>query len=209
MTHLTFEQLNDIADGRRPTADGERHLELCGECQATLRRVRELIASVQRLPRDVDPPPEVWASLRTRVGGARPSAIRRWRIGWLATAAAIIFVAGIALLVPGRPGPGKAKAKGVPVAAAPAGVMHLAVEQNYTTTVDELRRTLETQRATLSPATLRVLERSLATIDTAIAEARAALASDPANQALITILSANYEHKVELLKRATELSPKS
>jgi hypothetical protein len=58
----------------------------------------------------------------------------------------------------------------------------------------------------LSPATVRVVERSLATIDTAIAEARAALASDPANRSLVEILSANYERKVELLQRATELS---
>ena len=49
-------------------------------------------------------------------------------------------------------------------------------------------------------------ERSLATIDSAIAEARAALAADPANEALVRNLSAHYERKVELLHRATELS---
>jgi hypothetical protein len=209
MTHLTFDEISDAADGRQPAGDGGRHLEQCTECQATLRKVRDLIGAAHRLPREIEPPAEVWTSLRTRVGSARPRAIRRWSIGWVATAAAIIIVAGIALLVPGRPGPEKGKAKAIPPVVITDATMHLAIEQNYAGTVAELRRTLETQRAALSPATVRVLERSLATIDTAIAEARAALASDPANQALISILSANYEHKVELLKRATELSPKS
>jgi hypothetical protein len=210
MTHLTFERISEIADGPQTPADREPHLAECPECQDTLRRVRALVASARTLPRNIEPPAEIWTSLRTRVGAAPARASARWRFGWLATAAAIIIVAGIALLVPGQPGVRKGKAKALPpVATAPAPVMHLAIEQNYTATVDELRRALETQRATLSPATIRVLERSLATIDTAIAEARAALATDPANQILIKILSANYERKVELLQRATELQSSS
>ena len=58
----------------------------------------------------------------------------------------------------------------------------------------------------MSPATVRTVERALTVIDSAIAEARAALAADPANAALIDILSAHYERKVDLLQRATELS---
>ena len=38
-----------------------------------------------------------------------------------------------------------------------------------------------------------------------IAEARAALAADPGNDALLDVLSANYEQKVQLLRRASEL----
>jgi hypothetical protein len=82
----------------------------------------------------------------------------------------------------------------------------LAVAQNYEPTLADLRRTLDQQRTTLSPATLQVIEKAVATCDTAIAEARAALASDPANQSLLQILSAQFEHKVELLQRATQLS---
>lgn len=62
------------------------------------------------------------------------------------------------------------------------------------------------QRATLAPSTVAVVERSLATIDAAIAEARAALVADPANQSLAELLSTTYQHKVELLRRATEYS---
>jgi hypothetical protein len=82
-----------------------------------------------------------------------------------------------------------------------------AVEDNYTATLVDLRRTLDDQRATLAPQTVRVVEHSLAVIDTAIAEARAALAADPGSTVLIQILAAQYARKVDLLQRATRLSP--
>ena len=211
MTHLTFERISELADAPR-SGDADPHLAECDACRETFRRVRALIDAAHKLPRDVEPPAEIWSQLRTRVRSGPPAvaAARRWRLGWLATAAAIIIVAGAALLVPGQPGIRKGKAKGsAPAVSISDATMHLAIEQNYVGTVDELRRTLDAQRATLSPATVRVLERSLATIDTAIAEARQALAADPANQILIKILSANYERKVELLKRATELPSSS
>ena len=49
------------------------------------------------------------------------------------------------------------------------------------------------------------MDRSLAVIDTAIAETRAAITDDPNNAALVEILSSHYERKVELLQRASEL----
>ncbi len=65
---------------------------------------------------------------------------------------------------------------------------------------------LRAGRERLSPETVATVERSLATIDRAIREAREALARARANAALVDVLAANYEHKVELLRRATELS---
>src|SRR5207253_1558774 len=123
----------------------------------------------------------------------------------LAAAAAVVVLVGSALLLP--PAVGKSKGKGGVVQAPPATVspVVLAVEECYSPAIRDLRRTLDLQRGTLSPATLSVVERSLVTIDNAIAEARSALAADPANQALVQILSAQFEHKVDLLERATRL----
>lgn len=209
MTHLTFDQLSELAESRTPRAEGREHLESCAECRATLERVQRLIDAAHALPREVAPPPEVWTALQARVKTA-PRVARRarsWNLGWLAAAAAVVFFVGAALLLP--PSVGKSKGKGAvlppPVATRQSQVV-LAVEQNYEPTLADLRRTLDQQRSTLSPATLRVIEKAVATCDTAIAEARAALASDPANQALLQILSAQFEHKVELLQRATQLS---
>lgn len=206
MSHLTFEQISELAETRAPRADSREHLESCAECRATLERVRRLLDAAQSLPRDVAPPPEVWGALQARVKAAPLRAAPRSRsMGWLAAAAALFFV-GAALLRPWvERNEGPSGAAQSPVSSRPSPVV-LAVERNYEPTLADLRRTLEQQRSTLSPATLRVIERAVATCDSAIAEARAALASDPANQALLQILSAQFEHKVELLQRATQLT---
>jgi hypothetical protein len=215
MTHLTFEQISELAESRELKAESleARHLSECADCRETLRKVRELISSAHALSRDIAPPPEVWTALRDRVAresGFRHASRRWWHNGWLATAAAILLVVGTAILTPNLARRGKAKAKAVesrPVAAQP--VVLLAVDRNYASTVAELRATLDAQRPALAPSTVRAVERSLAVIDSAIAEARQALASDPANQALVDILSAHYERKVDLLQRASELSSSS
>jgi predicted anti-sigma-YlaC factor YlaD len=210
MSHLTFEEISEVAETRTPRADSRAHLESCAECRATLARVERLLAAAQALPREIAPPPEVWGALQARVKASPRTTrarSRSWTVGWLAAAAAVVFFVGAALLLP--PSVGKSKGKGAVVQRAPdAGQspVVLAVAQNYEPTLADLRRTLDQQRGTLSPATLQVIEKAVATCDTAIAEARAALASDPANQALLQILSAQFEHKVELLQRATQLS---
>ena len=61
----------------------------------------------------------------------------------------------------------------------------------------------------LDPATIATVERSLTTIDGAIAEARAALMRDPGNGTLSRLLASSYEQKVTLLRRASELTPRS
>lgn len=207
MSHLTFEQISELAETRTPHAESREHLDSCAECRATLERVQRLLDAARGLPRDIAPPPELWGELQTRVKAAKRLAPRRsWHPGWLVAAAAVVFFVGAALLLP--PSVERSKGKSVvqpPVSGGQPQVV-LAVEGNYEPTLADLRRTLDEQRSALSPATLRVIERAVATCDSAIAEARAALASDPANQALLQILSAQFEHKVELLQRATRLT---
>lgn len=101
---------------------------------------------------------------------------------------------GIDVAAAGRPG---ARA-----AALPAGFT--ASEAAFLADVAELDALLAAQRPSLSPATIAVVERSLATINAAIAEARAALLADPANLQLAEMLAANYRQKVELMRRAAE-----
>jgi len=206
MTHLTFEEISELAE----SGVASPHLVDCGECQASLARVRALLAAAHALPRDVEPPPEVWAAVRARMAAerqvSRASRHRWWHNGWLATAAALMLMLGTAtfvgVLARGRP----TKAKGMSVAAPPPSPVLLAVDRNYVATIRELRTALAGQRTTLSPATVQTVERSLRVIDDAIAEARAALAADPGNQALVDILASHYERQVDLLQRATELS---
>ena len=59
--------------------------------------------------------------------------------------------------------------------------------------------------AQLDPHTIAVLEQSVAVIDSAIAQSRAALAKDPASGLLATQLNYSLEKKVELLRTAALL----
>ena len=76
----------------------------------------------------------------------------------------------------------------------------------YDDTARQLEATLTLQRQRLSPKTIATVERSLAVIDSAIDEARRALLEDPSNRALVDIFAANYERKLDFLRRATELT---
>ena len=61
----------------------------------------------------------------------------------------------------------------------------------------------------LAPETVVAVERSLQTIETAIAEAREALARDPGSETLARLLVAGHDQKVELLRHATRLVTQS
>jgi len=215
MTHLTFEQISELVEHTVPDAPHAAHLTECSECRATYERVRSLVGAARALPHDVEPPAETWTAIRDGMRRERQGASpRRWMGArpWLAVAAvaavaAVLVIAIVSLLASRLRAPSSAPAAPVATLPSPLTVPAVqAVDRSYAGTISDLRAALTTQRAELSPATVRTVERALTVIDSAIAEARAALAADPANDALIDILSAHYERKVDLLQRATELS---
>ena len=79
-------------------------------------------------------------------------------------------------------------------------------DPGYDAAVAELERLLEAGRDRLDPETVAVLEQSLATIDQAMSEARAALQTDPTNFYLSEHLSATMNQKVRLLRQAVRLA---
>ena len=93
-----------------------------------------------------------------------------------------------------------------PVSAAPVSLtksnpaLAAALDQ-YQQASHELEEAVTDRATTLSPQTREVVRRSLATIDGAITDLRAALGSDPRNAALGSYLSAAYEQKLDFLKR--------
>jgi hypothetical protein len=87
---------------------------------------------------------------------------------------------------------------------------HLVVaERGYARSMEALWRTLDERRDSLAPSTVATVERSLRIADSAIAEARSALERDPANRVLADLLVSNYERKLDLLRRASELAPRT
>jgi len=92
----------------------------------------------------------------------------------------------------------------VPPSVLPVGFT--MAEGEYSRAIGELLQAVDAQRSRLSPETIRTVDRSLAVIDSAIAEARNALVADPNNATLVDLLSASYQRKLDLLRRTSELS---
>ena len=219
--HLSWDTLNDLASGALDASDRRaavEHADGCAECAATLEALRRTIDVASALPRSIEPPPDVWQSIRESIDASKVAAIPSApgsRIPWwasprrLAVAATALVVASSALtaLVMQR----SSATAGEEVAVRQASLPRewKAAEEGYLASVSELHDQLDEQRAGLSPATVATVERSLAVIDSAIAEARGALLRDPANAALADLLASNYRQKVELLRRATQLDPRS
>ena len=207
MTHIAFERISAMADAQSDVVAGGvegKHLKECAECRERLRALRSVLATAHALPREMTPPPEAWEGIRARM--ARPSrAAQRWYgRPWMAAAAAVIFLAGGALILPfDVDSTNKLKGRSVPAERTPVAIA--AVEKHYTATLDELRQALDAQRPALDASVTGVVDKSLADIDAAITETREALLADPANGSLVDILSSHYERKVDLLQRATEL----
>ncbi len=215
LTHPSFETLNDFVDGRLvPDArlDCARHVESCTECAAAIHELRASLAAALALPREVAVPDGLWDDVRASIARKQVVALpvrENSRRGWsfaprtlIAAAVALVAVSSFTTAVLVRQPPA-----GQPAAAAVLPASWLASEQGYLESAESLGRLLEAQRGELDPATIAAVERSLATIDAAIGEARSALLGDPANAALTELLASNYRQKVDLLRRATQLAP--
>lgn len=239
MDHIEFDVLNDFVDGRidRQTAsDISAHIASCPACSARHDELASLVSSAKQLPRSALPPDDMWADLRTaldsrkdvtlsRAGESavrpairtRPKTARKF-VAMLAAAAVILIAlsSGITALV--------MKRSSVPIAIRqPNEVRDTAAqrspgvltasfrqaESEYNRTIDELAQAVDTQRDRLSPETIRTVDRSLAVVDSAIAEARAALMADPNNQMLMDLLSTSYQRKLDLLRRTSELGSRT
>jgi hypothetical protein len=177
-------------------------------------RLDELTAA---LPREIAPPPELWTSIRTELTPRRAHATW-WRGGWRLAAAGVVIAvtSSLATVLALRMRERAPEIASVPSAAtrsAPATrrlpARLASTEQQYVRSVDALRRTLDERRDSLAPSTVATVERSLRIADSAIAEARAALEQDPSNAVLAALFASNYERKIDVLRRATELAPRT
>jgi Putative zinc-finger len=208
-THVIEAQLHDLVDDDIAPADRpalDAHLAACAECAGRLRALVALRAQLRALPRSIEPATDLLPGIRARLPGATPAlAARRARWPLLAAAALLLCVlsSAITLFVARSMRATPSPVSQVPAAVAPALFVELrATEVRYIAAIEELRSALRRDQALLEPETIRVLEQSLQAIDRALADARAALAADPANGVLAEMLQANYEKKLDLLRRA-------
>lgn len=210
------ERLSDYVDGELTQAElvaCEAHLAGCADCRAITDDLRAVARTAAELPAD-DPVPDLWPAIHAAIAPEKviPLGRRRpWfgRLPALAAAAAIIAVlsGGSVWLAmrPGRAAPTPAVATG----AQPAPTLTPAAaraERTYDAAVADLRKVLDAGRGRLDSTTLRVLERNLAIIDSAVADAQRAVASDPNNAYLNAYLARTMRRKVDLLRQAATLA---
>lgn len=225
--HPSFDQLCDLHDDVLHVSSERtvrEHLARCEPCAGELALLDTLSHETAALPRSIAPPEDLWADIWAEMAptGAR-RAMRGWSVRQLAAAAVLIALGSSALTIATmrRTNGGHGSPKTSVETTAIAAVHHpsrtnvalpasLAREESgYTRSIDVLRRTLDERRDSLAPSTVATVERSLRIADSAIAEAREALAHDPSNKALAKLFASNYERKLDLLRRATELAPRT
>ncbi len=218
-------RLSEYADGEL-AADEQRTLEAhlvdCEKCSEVLEDLRAVASRAASLE-DRDPAVDLWPGIASRIRAVHSDEheavasleTRRWvrrRISFtvpqLAAAAVVAVLVGAGAVGLGRfagTSPDRMSTVSVPVGLG-TPVAEAVAGPAYDAVVTELEFVLEHYRDELDSATVRVLEASLSTIDGAIREARAALASDPVNAYLNTHLAATMRRKLTLLNRAVTLA---
>jgi hypothetical protein len=187
-------------------------------------RLREALG---RLPEEMPPERDLWPEIRAQldaervrvfpgtgthtdatVASTRPRPALGVR-GSLAAAAALVLVtATVTVTVTWQLRGPTARDEGN--AGAPNGIEAtaggLASFASYERSAAELSALLDERTARLDPATRVVLERSLRTIDAALAEARAALAEDPASPGARAFVETVWRQKLDFLRRANDVA---
>jgi hypothetical protein len=227
-TDRLSEYLDQELDADEQTAI-ETHLRDCAACRQTLDDLRTVVQSAGALvPRP--PQTDLWAGIAARIGagdseargtrdqrsGRQPARrVFAFTLPQLAMAAVLLIVSSVVLswailrrapeqpAVVSVPGPLRDSSPGSsPEDRAGARLANFADPQ-YDAAVADLRRALEAGRGRLDPKTIDVLEKNIAAIDSAIDQARNALAADPANAYLNSYLADARRRKLDLLREAT------
>lgn len=194
-SHLPVHRLHDYLDNllcREERAEVERHLAVCAPCRDEVARLRDLLAELAVLPPAERPERDLLPGIHAAIDA---EASRRAGTRRLAAAAAIVVLVGAAAGV-------RLSERSPAPASGAAAARPDAIDAAWQQQAAEMERLLAHNRQNLHPRTVRVLEDNLLVIDRALAEARAALRSDPGNPVLEELLLATHRKKLDLLRGA-------
>ena len=188
------ERLSDFLDGElndSKAAELEQHLGECVSCRQSLSQLRAVIARLGGDPLQPSDQPS------HRGWNRIEASIRAPRRRWVLPAVIAASLAGLAILAGlWRPQPSDRSS--------PAQLLTLAAD--YRQAAADLETVLKLQRSRLRPETVRAVETSLATIDSAIAQASRALAADPANEFITRYLAQLRDTRLAALRDAVTLA---
>lgn len=208
--HPTDLTINDYVDGaldRAERADVERHLTGCDECRHLVESLRDLRQHAAALP-SMQPPARAWTRIEQTI---REESSRRVRVrwAWLAAAAVLVLSTIVGLRVGLRD-----RAPVTPRLASNADNRELAqsveselmqAEQHYQRAISGLQQIANAEKGALDPQTAATLEKSLATIDQAINESRAAIKAQPNDEPAQQSLLDSFKTKIALLQDTVAL----
>lgn len=227
------DQLSDYLDDELSSdarASVEQHLRGCVDCRTVLNDLKRVVAQAQSVaPRP--PQADLWPGIAGRLTESARSAhvtpfVPRERdrvvLTWPQLAAAAVVLASVSAGISWNVAHRTAAAPLAPVAAtvassaaaapgAPAPpdrsiVSVVDTDPQYDAAVAELETAVRQGRGRLDAATIATVEHNLQIIDQAIAQARDALGADPANSYLSGHLVEARRRKLDLLRRAAELT---
>jgi anti-sigma factor RsiW len=210
-------QLSAFVDGE--LAADERaavsaHLEQCASCRAVVADLARVRAAARALG-PIAPPDHIWLEIAGQIrladqptpADVTPQTTRRstsWQ--WLALAAALVLTTLITYAVLRLHPPASTSDN----AAATGSVETVAQElslalEHYDKAIAELEVLAKNNDGTIDPATAATLQKNLGVIDQAIAESRAALATDPQSQPAFDSLIDALRRKVGVLQTTVAL----
>ena len=209
------DRLSEYLDGELSLPEREAleaHLLSCADCGRTLEELRAVVARAGQVI-DREPARDLWPAIAARLqtpdlelAPIATSGKRRlsFSIPQLAAASIVLMLmsAGTMYMMLEDDAAAPVAAEQPVVQSSPAQVSVRSVTRRYDEAVQELELALEHNRSQMDTATVRILEKNLAIIDRAIADARAALGQEPANPYLTKYLDAAMQRKVQLLRRA-------
>lgn len=185
------EALDDVLDGHDAGAAAivDLHLAGCASCRAFAADVRAIRAAARGLE-PLEPPPAVWAAVHARVSAERPpreatsrlDRLAAWTAGWrviqpAAAAAGLVLVVASLTWVGTRLGETPAQLGG-----AGAITEFTLAEAEYSDAIASLEQATAEAPGGLDAATNEALRASIDDVDSAIGEAREALARQPGDE---------------------------
>jgi len=201
----------------------ESHLLGCAACAAVLEDLKRIVARAKAIE-SRPPQADLWPRVAARISAARqprhvsftlPQALAASLVIALLSGAIVWQVAGRSPHSPRSSESAAASATARPAerepsaerqATTPDAVPVGFADAQYDAAVADLEKALRDGRGRLDKTTIAIVEHNLEIIDQAIEQARQALEADPANDYLSSHLVEARRRKLDLLRRATELT---